>query len=37
MMKLSISRCGICKKIRLVDKNKESKNICFACKQKVKK
>ncbi len=36
MMKLLIGRCSQCKKIRLVDKSKGS-NICFACKQKVKK
>lgn len=33
MMKLSISRCSQCKKIRLVDKTKGS--VCFACKQKM--
>lgn len=40
MMKLSISRCSVCSKIRLVDKIKErnlEKNVCFACKQKLHK
>jgi len=33
VMKLSISRCSQCKKIRLVDRSKGV--ICFACKQKM--
>lgn len=37
-MRLSISRCSVCSKIRLVDKIKESgKPVCFACKQKLHK
>lgn len=36
MMKLTISRCIECSKVRLVDKVNE-KWICFACKQKVNK
>jgi len=35
-MKISISRCSSCNKVRLVDKG-SGKNICFACKQHVKK
>ncbi len=33
-MKLSISRCSQCSRIRLVDKVKEDW-VCFACKQTV--
>lgn len=36
MMKLSISRCAYCKKIRLIDKSSGT-NTCFACKHLVKK
>lgn len=34
-MKLSIKRCAICNKIRLVD-FVNNKWICFACKQKMR-
>ncbi|MBI5061590.1 MAG: hypothetical protein HZB67_04740 [Candidatus Aenigmarchaeota archaeon] len=33
-MKLSISRCSKCSRIRLVDKVNGEKWVCFACKQK---
>ncbi|HLD85787.1 MAG TPA: hypothetical protein VI968_04480 [archaeon] len=33
-MKVSISRCNTCSKVRLVDKVKD-KWVCFACKQKI--
>jgi len=36
MMRLSISRCIECNRVRLVDKVNE-KWICFACKQKINK
>ncbi|MBI2579013.1 MAG: hypothetical protein HYW26_04855 [Candidatus Aenigmarchaeota archaeon] len=39
-MKLSISRCSECSKIRLVDRIKErnmERYLCFACKQKLHK
>ncbi len=36
MMKLSISRCTECSKVRLVDKVND-KWICFACKQRFSK
>ncbi len=32
MMKLSISKCSMCAKVRLVDKV-QNEWICFACKQ----
>lgn len=35
MMQLSISRCSVCSKKRLVDMAKE--RVCFACKQKVRR
>ncbi len=35
-MKLSISRCKYCKKIRLIDRS-SGENVCFACKHLVKK
>jgi len=36
LMKISISKCGECKKNRLVDRVGD-KWICFACKQKIGK